>query len=49
LWAIDSVLLLTTGWVSPSALGYAFVVGQALVVTAFCELQFTAMRRVAVA
>lgn len=45
-WAIDSVLLLTTGWVAPSTLGYVFVIGQAVVVAAFCELQFTGLRRV---
>jgi hypothetical protein len=45
-WAIDSLLLLTTGWISPSTLGYAFVIGQAVVVAAFCELQFTGLRRV---
>jgi hypothetical protein len=44
-WALDSVLLLATGWISPSALGYAFVIFQALVVAAFCELQFTGLRR----
>jgi hypothetical protein len=47
-WAVDSVLLLTTGWLSPSALGYAFVITQAVVVAALCELQFMALRRVRV-
>ena len=46
-WALDSMLLLATGWVSPSALGYAFVIGQALVVAAFCELQVVGVRRAA--
>jgi hypothetical protein len=44
-WAIDSLLLLATGWIAPSTLGYVFVVGQAVIVAAFCELQFTAVRR----
>lgn len=44
-WAVDSVLLLATGWIAPSTLGYVFVVGQAVIVLAFCELQFTALRR----
>jgi len=48
LWTIDSLLLLTSGWVAPSMLGYAFVVAQALVVAAFCELQFTGLRRAVV-
>jgi hypothetical protein len=44
-WALDSVLLLATGWIAPTTLGYAFVIGQALVVAAFCELQFAGLRR----
>jgi hypothetical protein len=47
-WAIDSLLLLTTGWIAPSPLGYAFVIVQAVVVAVFCELQWLAMRRVTV-
>jgi hypothetical protein len=46
-WAIDSVLLLATGWITPSAFGYAFVIAQAVVVAVFCELQFTGLRRAA--
>ena len=49
LWVVDSLLLLTSGWVTPSLLGYTFVVAQALVVAAFGELQFTGLRRAAVA
>ena len=44
-WAIDSVLLLTTGWIAPTTLGYAFVIAQAVVVAVFCELQVTGLRR----
>ena len=44
-WAIDSVLLLATGWITPSAFGYAFVIAQAVVVLVFCELQFSGLRR----
>jgi hypothetical protein len=43
-WAMDSLILLTTGWIAPSALGYAFVIGQAVVVAALCELQVIAVR-----
>jgi hypothetical protein len=43
-WAIDSVLLLATGWIAPSTLGYIFVIGQAIIVAAFCQLQFSALR-----
>jgi hypothetical protein len=49
LWAIASVLLLVSGWVAPTALGYAFVVGQALVVALLGELQYTGLRRQMVA
>lgn len=45
LWAIDSILLVAGAWVSPTALGYAFVIGQALVVALFAELQFLGLRR----
>ena len=44
-WAIDSIALLFTPWVAPTALGYAFVIGQAVVVGAFAELQVMALRR----
>ena len=48
LWVIDSFLLLASGWITPSMLGYAFVIAQALVVAAFCKLQFTGLKRAAV-
>lgn len=49
LWAADSLLLLAGGWVSPTALGTAFVVAQAVVVAAFAELEYVGMRRSAAA
>jgi hypothetical protein len=45
LWATASVLLLISGWVAPTALGYAFVVGQAAVVALLGELQYVGVRR----
>lgn len=45
LWAVDSVLLAMSGWIEPTALGYAFIVVQALVVAGFAELQFLGLRR----
>jgi len=45
LWAIESLAILALGWVQPTALGYAFVVFQAVVVGVFAELQFIAVRR----
>lgn len=44
-WAADSILLLISGWVTPTGLGYGFVVFQALVVLAFAEAQFIGLRR----
>jgi hypothetical protein len=46
-WAIDSALLLFTGWVSPSLLGYAFVIGQAAVVAVFADLEYVGLKRAA--
>jgi hypothetical protein len=45
LWAAASVLLLVSGWVAPSALGYAFVIAQAAVVALLGELQYVGIRR----
>jgi hypothetical protein len=44
-WAIASGLLLVSGMVAPTALGYAFVVVQALVVALLGELQYMGLRR----
>ncbi len=49
LWAIDSVLLLLSGWVAPNGLGQAFVIAQAVVVAVFAELEYFAVRRTAAA
>lgn len=45
LWALESLMMLALGWVEPTALGYAFVVAQALAVAGFAELQFMGLRR----
>jgi hypothetical protein len=45
LWAAASALLLLSGWVAPTALGYAFVIGQAAVVALLGELQYVGVRR----
>ncbi len=45
IWAIDSIALLFTGWVSPNLLGQAFVVAQALSVAAIAELQYIGLKR----
>jgi hypothetical protein len=43
LWVVGSVALFA--FVTPSLLGYAFVVAQAVVVGVFAELQFIGLRR----
>ena len=45
IWAIDSIALLFTNWVSPNLLGQAFVVAQALSVAAIAELQYIGLKR----
>jgi hypothetical protein len=39
-WVIGSVVLLVSGYVSPTWLGYAFVIAQALAVDVFAALQY---------
>jgi hypothetical protein len=48
-WAAASALLLVSGWVAPTVLGYAFVIGQAVVVALLGELQYMGVRRPAAA
>jgi hypothetical protein len=45
LWTIDSLVLLASGWVAPTALGIAFVIAQALVVAVFAGLQYSGLKR----
>jgi hypothetical protein len=45
LWVIDSVLSIALGWIVPNAWGTAFVIGQALAVAMFVELQYIGLRR----
>lgn len=44
-WAIESILLLVGGWVSPTTLGTAFIIAQALVVAGFAEAQWIGLRK----
>ena len=48
-WVAASLVLLVSGWVAPTALGYAFVIAQALAVGIFAELQVMGLRRAKVA
>ena len=45
IWAIDSLVLLASGWVSPNLLGQALIVMQAIAVGVFAELQFIGLRK----
>jgi hypothetical protein len=45
LWALDSLLLLVSGWVAPTLLGGLFVAAQALVVAVLAELEYAGLRR----
>lgn len=45
LWTADSLLLLASGWVTPTSAGYAFVIAQALVVLMYAEFQYVGLRR----
>lgn len=44
LWVVDS-LLLVAGWIAPNLLGHVFVIGQALVVLLFLELELIGLKR----
>jgi hypothetical protein len=44
-WSFDSVALLFTGWIAPTALGIVFIVAQALVVALVAELEYVGLRR----
>jgi hypothetical protein len=48
-WAADTLLLLATGWIEPTTFGYAFVIGQALIVALFAEVQYIGLRQSAAA
>jgi hypothetical protein len=44
-WTVASVALVIDGFVTPTALGTAFVIGQAVAVAALGALQYAALRR----
>jgi hypothetical protein len=45
LWVAASLVLLAPGWVSPTALGYIFVVAQAAAVGLLAELEWVGLGR----
>lgn len=44
-WAIASFALMFSGWIAPTALGYAFIAAQAIAVAWLGELQYVGLRR----
>jgi len=44
-WAVDSIVLLFTGWVAPNVLGYSFVIAQAAVVLVLADFEFLGLKR----
>lgn len=45
LWIVASIALLLGSWVAPNALGFAFVIFQAVVVAVFAAAQYLGVRR----
>ena len=45
LWVVDSILLLVADWVTPNALGYAVVIGQAAGILVLADLEYIGYRR----
>lgn len=45
MWTVDSLVLVAGGWVQPTTLGTAFVIGQALAVAALAGAEFAGLRR----
>jgi hypothetical protein len=44
-WAVDSIVLLFSGWVAPNALGYAVVIAQAAGVLLLADLEYMGLKR----
>jgi hypothetical protein len=44
-WVVGSGFLLVSGLIDPTALGYAFIIVQAVAVAVFVELQYVGLRR----
>jgi hypothetical protein len=49
IWALDSILLLFSGWIEPTAAGYAFIIIQAIGVAMFAGLEYFGLRQSATA
>jgi hypothetical protein len=49
LWTADSILLLLSGWIEPTELGYVFVIFQAIGVAMFAGLEYFGLKKSAMA
>ena len=49
LWAVASGAMLLAPRISPSTIGYVFVIGQAIAIAALAEMEYVGLRRVAAA
>ena len=49
LWTVDSILLLLSGWIEPTGLGYVFIIFQAFGVAMFAGLEYFGLRKSAIA
>lgn len=45
MWAIDNLVLLFSGWITPNLIGQVFIVTQAALVLLFLELELLGMKR----
>jgi hypothetical protein len=45
LWAVESIGVAALGWVQPTTLGVALIVGQALAAAVVADLQYLVLRR----
>lgn len=45
LWTIDSIILLLSGWIEPTAIGTAFILFQAFGVAMFAGLEYIGLRK----
>jgi hypothetical protein len=45
LWTVDSLLILVTGWVAPTEVGYVLVIAQALGVAMLAALEYVGLRK----
>ena len=45
IWAVDSIVVLLAGWITPTGLGIGYVLLQALIVFGFAVLQYAGLRQ----